>query len=114
MKFDSSLRPQDKKTIAIVLYVAVVILFGWYMIRPAWLKLSELDDKIEQANLTKQEYTMKSINLGTAEVLYEKAVTDIETQQAFSTMLKTTPRSRKWERNMSLNVVLRLWILPSI
>lgn len=78
MKFDSSLKPQDKKTIAIVLYVAVVILFSWYMIRPAWLKLSELDDKIEQANLTKQEYTMKSINLGTAEVLYEKAVTDIE------------------------------------
>lgn len=78
MKFDSSLKPQDKKTIAIVLYAAVVLLFCWYMIRPAWLKLAELDDKIEQANATKQEYQMKSINLGSAEVLYDKAVTDIE------------------------------------
>ena len=78
MKFDSSLKPQDKKTIAIVLYAAVVLLFCWYMIRPAWLKLAELDDKIEQAKATQQEYQMKSINLGTAEVLYDKAVTDIE------------------------------------
>ena len=78
MKFDSSLKPQDKKTIAIVLYAAIVLLFCWYMIRPAWLKLAELDDKIEQANATKQEYQMKSINLGTAEALYDKAVTDIE------------------------------------
>ena len=77
MKFDSSLKPQDKKTIAIVLYAAIVLLFCWYMIRPAWLKLAELDDKIEQAKATQQEYQMKSINLGTAEVLYDKAVTDI-------------------------------------
>ena len=77
MKMDTSLKPQDKKTIAIVVYIAVVALFCWYMIRPAWLKLSELDDKIEQATATQQEYKMKSINLGTAEILYDKAVTDI-------------------------------------
>ena len=77
MKFDSNLRPQDKKTIAIVLYAAIVLLFSWYMIRPAWLKLAELDDKIKEATATQQEYRMKSINLGTAEVLYDKAVTDI-------------------------------------
>ena len=77
MKFDTNLKPQDKKTIAIVVYIAVVALFCWYMIRPAWLKLAELDDKIEQATATKQEYRMKTINLGTAEILYDKAVTDI-------------------------------------
>ena len=77
MKFDSSLKPQDKKTIAIVLYAAIVLLFCWYMIRPAWLKISELDDKIKEATTTQQENRMKSINLGTAEVLYDKAVTDI-------------------------------------
>lgn len=77
MKFESNLRPQDKKTIAIVLYAAIVILFCWYMIRPAVLNIVELDDKIKEAKATQQEYRMKSINLGTAEVLYDKAVTDI-------------------------------------
>lgn len=108
MKFDSSLRPQDKKTIAIVLYVAVVILFGWYMIRPAWLKLSELDDKIEQANLTKQEYTMKSINLGTAEVLYEKAVTDIENSTGIFYDVKDNSEIEK----MGTEYVLKCGLTP--
>lgn len=77
MKFDASLKPQDKKTIGIVLYIAVVALFGWYMIRPTALKIGELDDKVKSAEATKQEYKMKSMQLSTAEVLYDKAVTDI-------------------------------------
>lgn len=77
MKFDASLKPQDKRTIGIVLYVAVVALFSWYMIRPAIMKTIELDDKIKTAETTKQEYKMKSLQLGTAEILYNKAVTDI-------------------------------------
>ena len=78
MKFDTNLRTQDKKTIGIVVFIGIVALFCWYMIRPAWIKLGDLDDKIEQAEATKQEYKMKSINLGSAEILYDKAVTDIE------------------------------------
>lgn len=77
MKFDSTLKPQDKRTIAIVLYIAVVVLFGWYMIRPAAMKFVELDDKIRTAEATKQEYKMKTMQLSNAEVLYNKAVTDI-------------------------------------
>lgn len=77
MKFESTLKPQDKRTIAIVLYLAVVVLFSWYMIRPAALRFIELEDKIRTAEATKQEYRMKSLQLGTAEVLYNKAVTDI-------------------------------------
>ena len=78
MKFDSTLKPQDKKTIAVVLYLAVVLLFCWYMIRPAAMKFFEMDDKIRTAEATKQEYRMKSLQLGTAEVLYNRAVTDID------------------------------------
>ena len=78
MKLETNLRPQDKRTIGIVLYIAVVALFCWYMIRPAWIKLGDLDDKIDQAEATKQEYRMKTMNLGTAEILYDKAVTDLE------------------------------------
>ena len=77
MKLETNLRPQDKRTIAIVLYVALVVLFCWYLIRPAWINLGELDDKIMQAEETKQEYRMKTINLASAEVLYDSAVKDI-------------------------------------
>ena len=77
MKFDSTLRPQDKKTIAIVLYIAVIVLFGWYLIRPAAMRFIELDDKIRSAEATKQENKMKTMQLSNAEVLYDRAVTDI-------------------------------------
>ena len=77
MKFDTTLRPQDKRTIAIVIYIGIVVLFGWYMIRPAAMKIGELDDRIRAAEAVKQEYRMKSMQLASAEVLYNKAVTDI-------------------------------------
>ena len=56
MKMDTTLRPQDKRTIAIVIYLGIVVLFGWYMIRPAAMKIGELDDKIRTAEAKKQEY----------------------------------------------------------
>ena len=77
MKLDTNLRPQDKRTIAIVLYIGIVVLFGWYMIRPAAMKIGELDDKIRAAEATKQEYKMKAMQLASAEILYNRAVTDI-------------------------------------
>ncbi|MBP5262515.1 MAG: hypothetical protein J6Z43_10375 [Clostridiales bacterium] len=77
MKLDTNLRPQDKRTIAIVIYIGIVVLFGWYMIRPAAIKLGELDDRIRAAEAIKQEYRMKSMQIASAEVLYNKAVTDI-------------------------------------
>ena len=77
MKLDTNLRPQDKRTIAIVLYLGIVVLFGWYMIRPAAMKIGELDDKIRAAEATKQENKIKALQLSSAEILYDKAVTDI-------------------------------------
>ena len=77
MKLDTSLRPQDKRTIAIVLYIGIVVLFGWYLIRPAAMKIGELDDKIRAAEATKQENKIKAMQLASAEILYDKAVTDI-------------------------------------
>ena len=77
MKLETNLRPQDKRTIGIVLFVAFVALFCWYLVRPAWIKLGDLDDKIAQEEERKQEYRMKSINLASAEVLYDKTVKDI-------------------------------------
>ena len=77
MKLDTNLRPQDKRTIAIVLYLGIVVLFGWYMIRTAAMKIGELDDKIRAAEATKQENKIKAMQLASAEILYNKAVTDI-------------------------------------
>lgn len=77
MKLDTNLKPQDKRTIGIVLYIAIVVLFSWYMIRPAILKFTELEDKIKAAEITRQENKMKTMQLSNAEVLYNKAVTDI-------------------------------------
>lgn len=77
MKVDTTLRPQDKRTIAIVVYIAIVALFGWYMIRPAAMQFLELDDKIRAAEALKSENKMKTLQLGVAEALYDKAVTDI-------------------------------------
>ena len=74
MKFDTNLKPQDKRTIGIVVFVAIVALFCWYLIRPAWIRLGDLDDKIKQAELTRQENRLKTINLASAEVLYDSSV----------------------------------------
>lgn len=79
MKLETSLKPQDKRTIGLVLYIAIIALFSWYLIRPAMLKFTELDDKIRTAEATKQENKMKTMQLGNAEILYNKAVTDINT-----------------------------------
>lgn len=77
MRLDTTFKPQDKRTLAIVLYIAVAVLFCWYAIRPAAMKFIELDDKIKSAEVIKQEYKMKTLQLGTAEALYNKAVKDI-------------------------------------
>lgn len=77
MKFETNLNRQDKRTIAIVLYLAVVALFAWYLIRPAWTKLGTLDDQIETAQSEREANRTKIINLASAEALYDKAVTDI-------------------------------------
>ena len=74
MKFETNIRPQDKRTIGIVVFVAVIALFSWYFIRPAWIRLGDLDDKIKQAELTRQENRLKTINLASAEVLYDSSV----------------------------------------
>ncbi len=77
MKFDTNLSRQDKRTIAIVVYFAVVALFAWYFIRPAWVKLGTLDDQIDTARSEQAINRSKIINLSSAESLYDKAVSDI-------------------------------------
>ena len=77
MKFETNLSRQDKRTISIVLYLAIVALFAWYMIRPAWVKLGTLDDQIATAQAQKDLNRTKIMNLVSAESLYDKAVNDI-------------------------------------
>ena len=77
MKFESNLNDKDKKTIALVLGAAVVFMFCWFGIRPAVNDILELDGDIDTARLTQTEYKNKIINLSSAEVVFNKAVTDL-------------------------------------
>ena len=77
MKFDSNLSAKDKKTIALVLGAAVVFMFGWFGIRPTINDILELDGDIDTARLTQTEYKNKIINLSSAEVIFDRAVTDL-------------------------------------
>ena len=77
MKFDSNLSAKDKKTIALVLGAAVVFMFGWFGIRPTINDILELDGDIDTARLTQTEFKNKIINLSSAEVIFDRAVTDL-------------------------------------
>lgn len=77
MKFESNLNDKDKKTIALVLGAAVVFMFCWFGIRPAVNDILELDGDIDTARLTQTEYKNKIINLSSAEVVFNRAVTDL-------------------------------------
>ncbi len=77
MKFETNLSRQDKRTIAIVLYLAVIALFIFYFIRPAWVQLGTLDDQIKTAKETQEINRNKITQLSSAESLYDRAVTDI-------------------------------------
>ena len=77
MKFESNLSEKDKKTIALVLGAAVTFMVVWFGIRPAINDIKELDEKIKEASLVQTEYKNKIINLSTAEVVFDDAVTEL-------------------------------------
>ena len=77
MKADTNLNSGDKLKIGIVLFIGLVFMFGWYVIRPLSLDIVDLDDKIQTAQQTKQLYFYKVTNLGSAEVVYKKSLTEL-------------------------------------
>lgn len=77
MKMETNLNAGDKLKIGIVLFVGMIALFGWYVIKPLCTSIVDLDDKIYAAQQTKQLYYYKVTNLGSAEVVYKKCLTEL-------------------------------------
>ena len=77
MALQTNLNNKDKKTIAIVLFAALIFAIVWFLIRPTVTSITNTEDKIEQAKLTQTQYQNKLMYLTSAEAIYAKAVTDL-------------------------------------
>ena len=77
MALQTNLNNKDKKTIAIVLFAALIFAIAWFLIRPTVTSMMNTNEKIEAAELTQEEYRNKLIYLTSAEELYGKAVDDL-------------------------------------
>lgn len=83
MAMQTNLSKKDKMTIAIVLFAALVFVSIWYLIRPNITSIMTISDKIEQAELTQNQYNNKLINLSSGEAIYEKTVSDFKESTAY-------------------------------
>ena len=82
MALQTNLNEKDKKTIAVVLFAALIFAIVWFLIRPTITSITTTSDKIEQAETTKTQYQNKIMYLSSSEALYEKAVTDLNESTA--------------------------------
>ncbi len=82
MAMQTNLSKKDKMTIAIVLFIALVFVISWFLIRPTISATLNIEDKIEQDRLTEKEYKEKILYLTSAEALYGKAVDDLNESTA--------------------------------
>ena len=82
MALQTNLNEKDKKTIAVVLFAALIFAIVWFLIRPTVTSITTTSDKIEQAETTKTQYQNKIMYLSSSEALYEKAVTDLNESTA--------------------------------
>ena len=78
MAMQANLSKKDKMTVAIVLFVALVFVFVWYMIRPNITSIMTITDEIEQAENTQTQYKNKLMNLASGEAIYGKTVSDFK------------------------------------
>ncbi len=82
MAMQTNLSKKDKMTIAIVLFIALVFVICWFLIRPTVASTLTIEDKIEQDRLTEREYNNKILYLTSAEALYGKAVDELNATTA--------------------------------
>ena len=77
MAMQTNLSKKDKMTIAVVLFIALIFVICWFLIRPTVSSTLTIKDKIEQDRLTEKEYNNKILYLTSAEALYGKAVDEL-------------------------------------
>ena len=62
MALQTNLNDKDKKTIALVLFAALIFVIAWFLIRPTISSIMNTEDKIEQAELTQTEYRNNNVS----------------------------------------------------
>ena len=83
MAMQTNLSKKDKMTIAVVLFAGIVFVSIWYLIRPNITSIMTISDKIEEAELTQNQYRNKLINLTSGEAIYEKTVSDFKESTSY-------------------------------
>ncbi len=83
MAMQTNISKKDKMTIAIVLFAGIIFVSIWYLIRPNITSIMTINDKIEQAELTQNQYRNKLINLTSGESIYAKTVSDFKESTAY-------------------------------
>jgi len=95
MKFETNLSAKDKKTIAGILGAAAVFAFCWYTIRPTITDIGSISEDIVQAQLVKDQYRGKIMNLSSAESIYGKVVSDLnESTSEFYPIMRSSDIDR--------------------
>lgn len=82
MALQTNLNNKDKKTIAIVLFAALIFAIVWFLIRPTVTTIANTEEKIEQAKITQTQYQNKLLYLTSGEAIYAKAVNDLNESTA--------------------------------
>lgn len=77
MAMQTNLSRKDKITIAILLFAGAMFMLIWFLIRPTITSIITINEKIEQAEETQNQYKNKIIYLTSAEAIYGKAVNDL-------------------------------------
>ena len=75
MALQTNLNKKDKITIAVVLFAALIFALIWFLIKPTVSSILTTSDKIEQAQLTQEQYKSKIMFLSSAETVYDKTGT---------------------------------------
>ncbi|MBO4637336.1 MAG: hypothetical protein J5685_09350 [Clostridiales bacterium] len=108
MKFETNLSNKDKMTIALVLFVGLAFLAGWYGVRPQITTYLNTQEEINKAEAKQNENKNKIISLSTAETAYSRAVSDLADSTSY---FYPVMRSSEIDR-MATSYVLSFGLYP--
>jgi hypothetical protein len=77
MNFSSSLTARDKKLLNLLVYILILFIFGWCLIRPLYRKTVEDQERIRIESALKAKNEAKVIGLTTAEALSDRFAEDL-------------------------------------
>ena len=76
MKYSSALTSRDKKLLYFLLFVVIIFIFGWCMIRPLYKKIVATSERIEIESALKNSNEAKVLGLSSARISTERFEND--------------------------------------